>query len=313
MKLKNNEKIILAVLLAVVIIAVGVFLLILPEYNKIEPNKQSLASAQQKRDELYQTLTRENTIDSEIQTALDKANKFSENFYHDLSTYEADRILRDILEKTSTGTYGMAISDYSTVDLTLEQYIEEVVTYPLKDYSGYIEPGIIDVSAYGITYDEDGNIVVPEGFTLEDTKDLLKEYMTIMLSTQTQTIGAITLECDVKGARKDFISFLDYVAGLDKATHIDVTDVVYSETYSEEKPGEGGAVGEIGEEGAAPAATKKLNGEKMEEFGAANILKATDTSEVQSSVTITFYCVMPPQFNSENPTTTTAAETEPAA
>ncbi len=299
MKLKNNEKVILAVLLAVVIIAMGVFLLILPEYNKIEPNKQSLAAAQQKRDELYQTLARENTIDDEIQTALDKANKFSENFYNDLTTYEADRILRDILEKTSTSTYGMVIDSFSTSSLTLTEYVDAVVTYPLKDYSGYVAPGIIDVSAYGITYDEEGNIIVPEGFTTEDAKDLLKDYLRIMLTTQEQTIGSITINFDIKGTKKDFISFLDYVATLDKATYISATKVYYTDEYTEEEPGE---------EGAAP---QKLNGEKMNEFGAANILRLTDDSEIQSSVTITFYCVMPPQFN--NSETTTAATEEPAA
>ncbi len=300
MKLKNKEKVILAVLLAVVIIAMGVFLLILPEYNKIEPNKQNLASAQQKRDELYQTLSRENTIDSEIQTALDKANKFSENFYHDLTTYEADRILRDILEKTSTSTYGMTIDNFSTSSLTLSEYVDAVVTYPLKDYSGYIAPDIIDVSSYGITYDEDGNITVPEGFTTDDAKNLLKDYMRILLTTQEQTIGSIALNFDIKGTRKDFINFLDYVATLDKATYINVTDIRYTDTFSDEEP--------VGEEGAAP---QKLNGEKMNEFGAENVLKLTDDSIVQSSVSITFYCVMPPQF--DNSETTTAVEETPAA
>lgn len=300
MKLKNNEKIILAVLLAVVIIAMGVFLLILPEYNKIEPNKQGLASAQQRRDELYQTLSRESTIDNEIQTALDKANKFSENFYHDLTTYEADRILRDILAKTSTSTYGISIEDYNVSTLTLSQYVDAVVTYPLKDYSGYIEPGVIDVSAYGITYDEEGNITVPEGFTTDDAKNLLKDYMRIMLTTQEQTVGSISLNFDIKGTRKDFINFLDYVAALDKATYINATNVLYTDTYSDEEP--------AGEEGAAP---QKLNGEKMNEFGTSNVLKLTDDSMIQCSVTITFYCVMPPQFN--NSETTTAVEEAPAA
>lgn len=295
MKLSNKEKIILAVFLAVVIIVAGVFLIILPEYNKIEPNRNTLANVQSQRDQVNQTLLREATIDQEIQTALDKANEFSEKFYDDLTTYEADMILREILTETNLETSGLSISGFTTSDLTLSEYVDAVVTYPLKDYSGFVAPAAIDLSAYGITYDEEGNITVPEGFTLEDTKDLLKEYMRLLLQTQTQTIGSMTVSFDVKGTRKEFIDFLDYVAALDKATHIDSCTIGYT-TSAAAEGGEGDAAGD-------------LNGTRMTEFGAANIVRYDDDSDIQSNVTITFYSVIPPQFGSE----TEAAETTPAA
>ncbi|MCM1299180.1 MAG: hypothetical protein NC203_06215 [Firmicutes bacterium] len=297
MKLSNKEKVILAVFLAVVIIVAGVFLLILPEYNKIDPNKNSLKNAQNQRDQINQTLLRESTIDQEIQTALDKANTFSENFYDDLTTYQADMILRDILAETDLEASTLTVSDFTTTNLTLTEYIDTVVTYPLKDFSGYVAPGLIDVSGYGIAYDEDGNITVPEGFTLEDTKELLKDYMRLLLQTQQQTIGSITVSFDVKGTRADFIKFLDYVAELKQATHIDSCVIGYSKVEGETTDEEGNAVG------------NNLNGTRMTEFGNANIVRFTDTSNLQSSVTITFYSVIPPQFGSE----TEAAEAAPAA
>lgn len=295
MKLSNKEKVILAVFLAIVIIVAGVFLIILPEYNNIEPNKNTLADAQTQRDQINQTLIREATIDQEIQTALDKANRFSGNFYDDLTTYQADMILRDILEATNLQAVNMAIADFSITDLTLEEYVDAVVTYPLKDYSGFVAPEAIDLSSYGITYDEDGNISVPEDFTLEDTKDLLKDYMKLLLQTQTQTIGSITVSFDVKGTRKDFIDFLDYVAELDKATHIDSCVIGYSKVQSEERDEDGNVVG------------GGLNGTRMTEFGSENIVRFTDTSNLQSNVTITFYSVIPPQFGSETEAAETAA------
>ena len=264
MKLSNKEKIILAVFLAVVIIVAGVFLIILPEYNKIEPNRNTLANVQAQRDQVNQTLLREATIDQEIQTALDKANEFSGKFYDDLTTYQADMILRDILKETNLETDTLSITDFTTRSLTLTEYVDAVVTYPLKDYSGFVLPPAVDLSAYGITYDEEGNITVPEGFTLEDTKDLLKEYLRLLLQTQEQTIGAISVSFNVKGTRKQYIDFLDYIASLEKATRIDTCVIMYTE-----------AAGEAGEDGAAP----EVNGTKMTEFGNQNIVKLTDTSE----------------------------------
>lgn len=290
MKLSNKEKIILAVFLAVVIIVAGVFLIILPEYNKIEPNKASLANAQSQRDQLNQTLLREATIDQEIQTALDKANEFSGKFYDDLTTYQADMILRDILKETGLETSTITISDFTTSTLTLTEYVDTIVTYPLKDFSGFVPPAAIDLSAYGIAYDEEGNISVPEGFTLEDTKDLLKDYIRLLLQTQEQTIGSITINLNVKGTRKQYIDFLDYIAKLEKSTHIDSCAIMYTETAGESEDG-------------------TVNGTRMTEFGNQNIVKLTDTSDIEANITMTFYSVIPPQFGSE----TEAAETTPAA
>ena len=127
MKLSNKEKIILAVFLAVVIIVAGVFLIILPEYNKIEPNRNTLANVQAQRDQVNQTLLREATIDQEIQTALDKANEFSGKFYDDLTTYQADMILRDILKETNLETDTLSITDFTTRSLTLTEDVDAVV------------------------------------------------------------------------------------------------------------------------------------------------------------------------------------------
>lgn len=285
MKLKNNEKVILAVLLAVVIIFMGVFLLILPEYNKIEPNKNALASAQSQRDQLLETLAREGTIDAEIKTAMDKANSFSTNFYDELETYEFDMILREYLKDTNNQAVKLSISDYTAKDLTLEEYVDQVVTYPLKEYSGYVEPGVIDVTAYGISYDENGNIVVPENFTIEDTKNLLKDYLSALLTTQTQTIGATTVTFDIRGTRKNYLEFLDYIAKLDKTAHINSAVVAYTKTLGEEREGQ----------------PQNLNGgTRVTDFGSRGVVRFSDNSGLESSITITFYSVRPPQFDESN-------------
>ena len=54
MKLSNKEKVILAVFLAIVIMAVGAFMLVVPEYQKISGNKASLEDESTPRSALQQ-------------------------------------------------------------------------------------------------------------------------------------------------------------------------------------------------------------------------------------------------------------------
>lgn len=293
MKLSSMEKIILAVFLAIVIIAVGVFLLILPEYNKIEPNTQALAAAQAEREQLYDTLAREATIDQEIQDALDDANKFSMNFYEDMTTYEADVLIREILEATNMSTDSLSIGDFTTSTLTISDYIETVVNYPLKDYAtgtGNSESADTSDTTYDLQYDESGNIIIPDSFKEAYPVDTLQNYLIAVLSTKSQTLGAITLNFTVEGTRGDFLAFLDYVAGLEKATYINSTTISYTTTEAQEENNNGGNGGnEQGEEEQpAPAAANPDNNNNTN-----NVIHLGDRDEITAPISITFFCAEP--------------------
>lgn len=277
MKLSNKEKIILAVFLAIVIIAAGVFLIVLPEYNKISTNQSGLDSAKAQREQLFQTLTRETTIDNEIETAIKNANVFSGYFYDDMTTYEADVLVRQILADNNMTTYSLNIGDFTTSTLTVSEYVDTVVSYPLKDYSGYVADTGIDFSQYQIQYDENGNMVIPEELK-DQVADILKEYMNILLSTQQQTLGSISVTMTVNGTRGDFLKFLDNIAALERATYIPSVSVAYtqaSNAASDQTP----AGNE--EEGAEPTPAATPTQEET---------KLTDNSQVSVNITMTFYC-----------------------
>lgn len=298
MKLSSMEKIILAVFLAIVILAVGVFLLILPEYNKIEPNTQALAAAQAEREELYNTLAREATIDQAIKDALDDANKFSLNFYDDMTTYEADVIIREILEATNMSTDSLSIGDFTTSTLTVTDYIETVVSYPLKEYAGYgpaSAEGSEEAPVYDLTYDEFGNIVIPDEFKEAYPEDTLQNYLIAVLSTKSQTLGAITVNLTVEGTRGDFLAFLDYVANLEKATYINSTTVSYTTTeVAEEENNNNNAANPENPEGEGqteqPPANNNNNNNNN---GGSNVVHLGNDDEISAPITITLYCATP--------------------
>ena len=321
MKLTSKEMVILSVFLSIVIIVAGLFLFIMPEYEKIDTNKQSLVNAKAERDRIYDSLSREATIDQEIQDAIDQANTLSLCFYEDLTTYEADVIVREILDATNMKTYSLSLSNFSTSTLTVSDYIETVVSYPLKEYAGYAASAA-GVDTSGIQYDEDGNIIVPDEFTADNVENALKEYLLAILSTQSQTIGAITVNFSVTGTRGDFLKFLDYVAGLERATYINSTSVAYTgintsaddnnnnnnnnnnnDTNNDNANANDNAANNEGEEGEAAENTTPANNNNEPQ-------QLTDSAVITSSISMTFYCVMPMQPQETSSTET--AEPEPA-
>ena len=298
MKLSSKEMIILAVFLSIVIMVAGTFLFILPEYEKIEPNKNTLQAAKNEKDQIYASLERENTIDQEIQDAIDQANTNSLYFYDDMTTHEADVIIRGILEATNMSTKYLTLDNFATTTLTVTDYIETVVTYPLKEYSGYV-PEVIDMSGLTVQYDEEGNLVIPEDFQ-EKYEDALKEYMTLILSTQAQTVGAISAKFTVEGTRADFLNFLNYVANLEKATLIDSTTVAYTHTVTNTVGSP--VIGEDGEE--LPVISGGGNSSTTE-------VQVNDNTIISADVTMTLFCVAPMQPQED--TAQAEAEPEPAA
>lgn len=233
MKLSNKEKIILAVFLAIVIIVAGAFVLVVPEYNKIEGNRNSLDAAKNDREQLYQTLTRESTIDNELKAAADKAKKFANYFYDDMTTYEADEVFRQILEEGGLKTDSLIISPFSTSTLSVTEYVETYVSYPLKEYSGYVDDTGIDFSQYQLNYDDEGNIVIDESLqeSMPDIiKDITKDYMNTLLSAVDQTLGSISASFKIECTRAEYYEFVDYIHGLERATYINGASIPYTGT-----------------------------------------------------------------------------------
>lgn len=320
MKLTNKEMAILSVFLSIVIIVAGLFLFILPEYEKIDPNRQELENARAEREQIYASLARESTIDQEIQDAIDQANTLSLCFYDDMTTYEADVVVREILEATNMKTYSLSLSSFTTSTLTVSQYIESVVTYPLKEYSGYAASAAGGTDESGIQYDEEGNIIVPDEYIEEDMENALKNYLIAILSTQSQTIGSISVSFSVTGTRGDFLNFLNYVADLERATIINSTSVEYTGVPSSDEGGSSGtpnegAATEEGEGGAidegteAPAITTTVSS------GSNDPYLLQDDDEITAAISMTFYCVAPmsSQVGSSDETTesTEVTESEP--
>lgn len=244
MNLGKVEKIIIAVLVIGAIIGFGIFLFIVPSFNKIsaaEKRYDTLAAEQQ---EIYQKLERENTIDNEIKEAKNEAKKLEGSFYPDLTTYEATEIVLAYLKKCNLETNEISVQLLSTEDLELQSYNEIEVSYSLKEYSsnargtdenalteGQFKDGnkVYTVSYSGISdiqiSDAEGNVIDKAKYTDAMKKAYNKTLCRAAAENETvQTVAVMGLSFDVTGIYKDYLAFLDYVNDLDRATMLrDVT------------------------------------------------------------------------------------------
>lgn len=309
MKLSNKEKVILAVFLAIVIMVAGAFLLVVPEYQKIAGNQSSLDAAKVQRDQLYNTLARESTIDQELTDAAKDAEKFANYFYDDMTTYEADGMFREIIANAVDAdnnnlelkTDSLSISDFTTSTLTVSTFVPTFVTYPLKEYSGYEEDYGIDWSAYNLNYDSDGNIIQDEAYlevAEQLANDLLKDLKRLGLLSQNQTLGSITADFELTCSRRQYLDFLDYVHGLERATYISSASINYTKAAA--APDNTNAQPTYDEEGnIIPPAAVEVRPEDT---------VVNDDDENTYSINMTLYCVT--ELQTEE-TETGAAATEP--
>lgn len=285
MKLSNKEKVILAVFLAIVIMAVGAFMLVVPEYQKISGNKASLEDARVRRDQLYNSLTRESTIDQELKDAMEAAKDYADYFYDDMTTYQADAMFREILQNGGIGTDSLRIGEFTTSTLSLSTFVETFVTYPLKEYSGYRDSQGVDLSQYDLNYDADGNVIEDEAFTAiyeELSSKLLKDLKRLQLSAENQTIGSITADFDVTCTRQQYLDFLDYVHNLERATYIHSAEINYTKAAASTER----------ETPTLPPVTDE-NGNPLPVQSAAQTSDDTrvkDTDESTYSINMTLYC-----------------------
>lgn len=253
MNLGKVEKIIIAVLVIGAIIGFGIFLFVVPSYNKIEQANKNYDNLVAEQQEVYGKLEREKTIDNEIKEAKDAAKKLEGSFYPDLTTYEATEIALAYLKKCNLETNGVSVTALSTKDIGLESYEDVEVEYQLKTYSagarGVDENALTEGQfkdggkVYNVVYtnitdiaitDAEGNVIEKSKYTETMEKVYKKTLCRIAATNENkQTVAVMELSFDITGKHKDYLEFLNYINNLDRASKL--SDVVIPMTVNIEK------------------------------------------------------------------------------
>lgn len=301
MNLGKIEKTIIAVLVIGAIIGFGIFLFVVPSFQKIEKADKRYDSLLAEQQTIYEKLERENTIDDEIKTAKKESEKLEGSFYPDLTTYEATEATLAYLKACNLDTHSISVSEMETYELMLESYEDVIVEYQLKTYSedarGIDENALTEGQfkdgnkVYTVTYsgisdiqitDEEGNVIEKSKYTDTMVKVYNKSLCRAAQANETkQVVGAITLEFEVDGLYKDYLKFLDYVNDIERASILEDVTIPMTVEINESKDSENLYVDESG----AVLTGSEANG--------GEVVCEDDTMLKDVEVKLTFYCVEP--------------------
>lgn len=216
MKISKQERILIIVFLVAAIVGVGIFVFILPNFNKIGDNNKQLASVKQQYQTILTQLEHESTIDGEISQAYEDGKNLADKFFSDLTEYEADEIMRKFISQGKDITIdGLTISPFSTQALSVSVFTPTEVTYPLKDFANTV----VETPA-------DAQTDLSKLSARELVMYAKKLQATLLAASEPVTLGSVT------------VSFTAHSNKLENLHNF--ADLLYSGVY--EKDGEGKAV-----------------------------------------------------------------------
>lgn len=275
MKISKQEQIFIIIFIVAAIIGVGFFIFVLPNFNNIDVNNKNLDKAKKKYAELQETLKHEATIDDEIRAAYEEGKNLANSFYDDLTTYEADEIMRQFIAKGKDITIdGLSISPFSTSTLSISTFNPTEVTYPLKDFAN--------------------TVVKQEAQTQDITKMNARERMMYMKSIKAKdlasskpvTVGSITVS---------------FKANSDKLQNLhDFVDLLYDGIYDENIKGTDGKPQKKAT--YLSSVTYQMENEVKEEDNAQNNTQDENNESKPSgdkskgysmSLSVQFFCIKP--------------------
>lgn len=121
MKLNYRDKVILGILLAIVILLLGFFLLIKPKNAEIKTNKETLAMAQQEKDEIDAKISEIKPLQTEIRETYDKTTELTDDFveYNDIfNGRKVDQYMQHFAEECEVRVETLGVADLSTATLS---------------------------------------------------------------------------------------------------------------------------------------------------------------------------------------------------
>lgn len=136
MKLSKQERIGALIILAVVILALGAFLLVKPKIEAISSANATLESKKTELKAAQDKAGRKSGLRAEIEAAYQEGEHLADMFFPELKSYESEEAFRAFLEqcKLPIVVQEIKVSEPSTSTLEVAFFTPEEVTYALKTY-----------------------------------------------------------------------------------------------------------------------------------------------------------------------------------
>lgn len=136
MKLSKQERIGALIVLAIVILALGAFMLIKPKFEEAGRTKETLA---QREKELSNALERQKlkaTLRTDIENEYAEGEHLADMFFPELSSYDADNAFREFIKQLDFPVIveEITVEEPATETLSVAFYTPVKVEYALKTY-----------------------------------------------------------------------------------------------------------------------------------------------------------------------------------
>ncbi len=204
MKLSKQERIGLMIIIAVVILALGGFLMVKPKIEESIRNKETMETKQKEFDEKKAKADTKDSLRQQIMDAYEEGAHTADMFFSEMDGYEVDDMFREFLENRTYTKPGdtkaqdkakvlieqLEISELGTETLTPSFTTIKPISYPLKQFA----------TQGGVTLSEE-----------EEARQLRRAVLAAVLGEE-QTIGATTIEFTAKAISNDeLIKFADEI------------------------------------------------------------------------------------------------------
>ena len=193
MRLSKQERIGALIILAIVILALGAFLLIKPKFEEVGRTKATLAERQNELQQAQERQSLKGGLKTQIEEQYEIGEHLADMFFPEYKSYEADDAFRAFLQQLDfpVTVESVTVGEPSTTNLSVSFYTPTEVSYALKTY-------------------------VTQGITVEQTEEEQKQAARMAaLATalaEAQTVGASTVSFTASMlTRADVLKFADAV------------------------------------------------------------------------------------------------------
>lgn len=191
MKLSKQERIAALIILAVIVLALGIFLLIVPAVKTWNSTKTTLASKKTELETMQARAATKGQLREDIEAAYEEGEHLADMFFPELKSYEADDAFREFIlqVKPNVVVEQVTVSEPTTAALGATFYTPESVEYALKSYA-----------TSGVAVSEEEQIIIDRNNAL------------MAALAEPQTIGASNVEFTLTTkSRDELLDFADAV------------------------------------------------------------------------------------------------------
>lgn len=137
MKLSKQERIAALIILAVIVLALGGFLLVKPAIEKWNSTKNTLAAKETELASMEARRATKGQLREDIEAAYEEGEHLADMFFPELKSYEADDAFREFIlqVKPNVVVEQLTVAEPTTAALGAMFYTPESVEYALKSYA----------------------------------------------------------------------------------------------------------------------------------------------------------------------------------